>query len=105
MDSISPKDTHINVIRDLKSGLANAEELLRETASSAGEGKVTELADKLRDHFCVLKERLHDAEDVAREKTKAAVNVTEDFVHEHPWTSVGIAAGVGLIIGILIGRR
>jgi len=105
MDSITAKDNQANVIRDIKSGLANAEELLRETASSAGESKVTELADKLRDHFCVLKERLHDAEDIAREKTKAAVNITEDFVHERPWTAVGIAAGVGLIIGLLIGRR
>jgi ElaB/YqjD/DUF883 family membrane-anchored ribosome-binding protein len=26
-------------------------------------------------------------------------------VHENPWTAVGIAAGVGLIVGILLGRR
>jgi len=31
--------------------------------------------------------------------------MTDEYVHEHPWRSVGVAAGVGLIIGLLIGRR
>jgi ElaB/YqjD/DUF883 family membrane-anchored ribosome-binding protein len=30
---------------------------------------------------------------------------TDDYVHEHPWRAVGAAAGVGLIIGLLISRR
>ena len=99
------KYTKEAVMRDIRSGLANAEELLRETASSVGEGKVGELADKLKDHFCQLKERLQIVEEAAIEKTKVAADAADDFVHEHPWKSVGIAAGVGLIIGLLIGRR
>ena len=99
------KYTKEAVMRDIKSGLANAEELLRETASSAVEGKVCELADKLKDHFSQLKERLQIVEEAAIEKTKVAADAADDFVHDHPWKSVGIAAGVGLIIGLLIGRR
>jgi ElaB/YqjD/DUF883 family membrane-anchored ribosome-binding protein len=30
---------------------------------------------------------------------------TDDYVHEHPWKSIGVAAGVGLLVGLLIGRR
>jgi ElaB/YqjD/DUF883 family membrane-anchored ribosome-binding protein len=26
-------------------------------------------------------------------------------VHEHPWRAVGTAAGIGLVIGLLISRR
>jgi ElaB/YqjD/DUF883 family membrane-anchored ribosome-binding protein len=42
---------------------------------------------------------------VAVEKGKEAAHTTDEFVHEHPWKAVGIAAGVGLIVGLLIGRR
>ena len=34
-----------------------------------------------------------------------AARAADEFVHEHPWKAVGIGAGVGLIIGLLIGRR
>jgi len=39
------------------------------------------------------------------EKAKAAGHATDVFVHENPWKSIGIAAGVGLVVGLLISRR
>jgi ElaB/YqjD/DUF883 family membrane-anchored ribosome-binding protein len=39
------------------------------------------------------------------DRTKQAARVTDEYVHENPWKAVGIAAGVGLIVGLLIGRR
>jgi ElaB/YqjD/DUF883 family membrane-anchored ribosome-binding protein len=36
---------------------------------------------------------------------RQAGHAADDFVHEKPWVSIGVAAGVGLIIGLLIGRR
>ena len=35
----------------------------------------------------------------------AAGHAADDYVHEHPWKAIGAAAGVGMIIGLLIGRR
>jgi len=29
----------------------------------------------------------------------------DEQVREHPWTAVGVAAGVGLVLGILLGRK
>ena len=43
--------------------------------------------------------------EVSRLLGKEAAQTTDEFVHEHPWKAVGIAAGVGLIVGLLIGRR
>ncbi|HCI13500.1 MAG TPA: DUF883 domain-containing protein, partial [Gallionellaceae bacterium] len=37
-------------------------------------------------------------------RTKEAAKVTDEYVHENPWKAVGIAAGVGLVIGMLISR-
>jgi ElaB/YqjD/DUF883 family membrane-anchored ribosome-binding protein len=39
------------------------------------------------------------------DRTREAARATDEFVHDRPWTAVGVAAGVGLIIGLLIGRR
>ena len=52
-----------------------------------------------------LKVVVADAEAALVDKTKAAARATDDFVHENPWKAVGIAAGVGLLLGVIIGRR
>ena len=59
------------------------------------------IALRLRD----AKERLADAEAAIVDKTKAAARATDDFVHEQPWKAVGVAAALGLALGVLIGRR
>ena len=39
------------------------------------------------------------------EKTKQAARATDDYVHDNPWQAVGVAAAIGLALGVLIGRR
>jgi ElaB/YqjD/DUF883 family membrane-anchored ribosome-binding protein len=56
---------------------------------------------RLRD----AKERLVDAEAALIDRTKAAARATDDFVHDEPWKAVGVAAALGLALGVLIGRR
>jgi ElaB/YqjD/DUF883 family membrane-anchored ribosome-binding protein len=46
-----------------------------------------------------------DAEAALRHHTKKAARATDDYVHESPWTAVGVAACVGLLVGLIIGRR
>jgi ElaB/YqjD/DUF883 family membrane-anchored ribosome-binding protein len=46
-----------------------------------------------------------DAQDIVVEKSKAAAKVTDEYVHDNPWRAIGAAAGIGLVIGLLIGRR
>ena len=38
-------------------------------------------------------------------RAKAAGRATDAYVHEHPWQSIGVAAGIGLLLGMLIARR
>jgi ElaB/YqjD/DUF883 family membrane-anchored ribosome-binding protein len=59
------------------------------------------LGVRLRD----TKERLIDLEVALVDKTKACARATDDFVHEEPWKAVGVAAALGLALGVLIGRR
>jgi ElaB/YqjD/DUF883 family membrane-anchored ribosome-binding protein len=66
---------------------------------------VGELRERIQDRLRDAKIRIADAEAALVDKTKAAARATDDFVHENPWRAVGISAGVGLLLGIIIGRR
>ena len=92
------------LVSDLKVVVADAEEILRATAGTAGE-KVAELRERIGVRLRDAKERLQDAEAALLDKTKAAARATDDFVHEQPWKAVGVAAALGLALGVLIGRR
>lgn len=92
------------LIADLKIVVSDAEELLRATASQAGE-KVSAARERIQASLASAKIKLSDAERAALEKAKEAAKATDEFVHEQPWKAVGIAAGVGLLLGLLLGRR
>lgn len=49
--------------------------------------------------------RLDDLEDQVKNKAQDTTRNAEFFVRKHPWQSVGLAAGLGLIVGVLISRR
>jgi ElaB/YqjD/DUF883 family membrane-anchored ribosome-binding protein len=89
---------------DLKNVVADAEELLRATAGQASE-KVTAARERIQGSLRNAKVKLAEVEDMVIEQGKRAADATDEYVHEHPWKAVGIAAGVGLIIGMLISRR
>ncbi|MDD2885148.1 MAG: DUF883 family protein [Dechloromonas sp.] len=92
------------LVSDLKVVISDTEELLRATAGTAGE-KVGELRERLALRLRDAKERLVDLEVAVIDKTKAAARATDDFVHDEPWKAVGVAAALGLALGVLIGRR
>ena len=89
---------------DLRVVIADAEELLRATAGQMGE-KAVVARERIQESLRVAKDKLARAEEVMVDKTKAAARATDDYVHDHPWGAVGIAAAVGLVIGMLISRR
>ena len=92
------------LVSDLKMVVADAEDILRATAGAAGE-KVGEMREKIELRLRDAKERLADAEVAVCDKAKAAALATDDFVRERPWQAVGVAAAIGLAIGVLISRR
>ena len=96
--------TKEKLAQDLKIVIADAEYLLRATASQAGE-KVSAAREKIQDSLRHAKLKLADVEDVIVDKGKQAARATDEYVHDQPWRAVGIAAGIGFVIGLLIGRR
>ncbi len=96
--------TKEKLITDARLVIADAEELLRATAGQAGE-KIAEISAKATDRIATMKNNQSDAELALVEKAKQVGHATDDYVNDHPWRSVGVAAGIGFIVGLLIGRR
>jgi len=96
--------TREKLINDFKTVVADTEELLKATASAAGE-QANVARSRVRESLADAKVRLAAAEDAAVERARDAVKATEAFVHDHPWKAISLAACAGLIVGLLIARR
>jgi len=89
---------------DLAAVMRDAESLMRASADQGGE-KMTEARTKIRESLETAKSRLLEVERAAWRQGEDAVIATEDYVKRNPWQAVGIAAGVGLVVGVLLARR
>jgi len=92
------------LMADLRTVVADAEQLLKMTADEVGEGAAG-LRERLQERLSQSRDSLLALQATATEKAKAAAHAADDYVHDHPWKSLAIGAGVGLIVGMLIGRR
>ena len=91
------------LVTDLKTLVNDAEELFKATATQAGE-KVAVARQKVEQSLIEGKKALADAEKVVVKKSKECAEIADDYVRENPWGAIGIAAGVGLVLGLLIRR-
>ena len=92
------------LVTDLKNVIQDAEELLKASASDMG-AEATALRERVRSRLLNAKDSLHGLQSAAVERAKVAGRKADDYVHDHPWQSIGVAAGIGLLVGLLIGRR
>ena len=92
------------LMEDLRAVVADAEELLKATADQTGE-RIAAARGKAEESLKAARARLEEQEAAVMAKTKAAAKATEDYVRANPWKGLGIAAAVGLILGILVARR
>jgi ElaB/YqjD/DUF883 family membrane-anchored ribosome-binding protein len=92
------------LMKDLHLVVQDAEELLKATAGQAGE-KVSAVRARAEESIRAAKARLAETGEHMVEGTRVAAQVTDKYVHDNPWTVVGVGAGLGFLIGYLIGRR
>ena len=81
------------LMKDLKAVVNNAEDLLKATADQGGE------------QIARIRARAEESVRVARARMKDVGGELDEQVRENPWTAVGIAAGIGLVLGILLARK
>ncbi|HXQ30783.1 MAG TPA: DUF883 family protein [Steroidobacteraceae bacterium] len=89
---------------DLRAVVADAEALMTATASDASDRakdarhKATESVEKAR-------ARLEQLESELKVRAKAAADDATSYVRDNPWQSLGVAAAIGVVLGVLLSRR
>ena len=97
---MTTQEANQRLVSDLRLVMRDAEDLLKATAGEAGE-KVKEVRNRLAAALESAKASYEQAQD----KTVQAAKATDHVIREHPYESIGIAFGVGLLIGALAGRH
>ena len=92
------------LMADLQAVVRDTENLLKATA-----GDASERASKARAHaeesLHKARVRMNELEQDLAARAREAAQKTNAYVHENPWPSIGVAAGVGFLVGLLLGRR
>ena len=103
-DTIAQPVTKEKLVSDIKEVIHDADVLIRATAGDLSE-KAKDAREKLSARIEIAKGRLSELQDVAKEKVVAGAKQADQTIRSHPYESIAVAFGVGLLIGILATRK
>ena len=92
-------DTASHVSDALKSDLQQ----LVESAQSSGKAELAAAADRLSAYVSSIATTANSLQQKGREKVQYAAEATDTYVHDKPWQSVAIGAGIGAALGFALG--
>ena len=92
------------VVSDFKSLLSEGEALFK-SATAGGDHALAAARDKFKEQLDVAKARYCELQDATVKQAKIAATATDEYVHVNPWTSMAVAGGVGLLVGLLVMNR
>jgi ElaB/YqjD/DUF883 family membrane-anchored ribosome-binding protein len=101
--------TKDQLIDQFQAVATETERLLKSVATAGGE-QAGALRASAEQSLANVRDRLRDLQDEATDKLGAVSKTTDEYVHEHPWQAMGVAAGLtavvaGVVIGLLLNRR
>jgi ElaB/YqjD/DUF883 family membrane-anchored ribosome-binding protein len=96
----SMEDTTEKLLEDVKQVVRDGEELLR-----AGAGEISEKGKAARARLASALESAKETGRRLQERTVAGAKATDKVIREHPYQSIGVAFGIGLLIGVLVNRK
>jgi ElaB/YqjD/DUF883 family membrane-anchored ribosome-binding protein len=91
-------------VKDLRELAAQTEALVAATAGPGGE-KIQHLRMRAEDSLREARLRLLEAGVRLEGKVRHGTRAVDDYVHDHPWHALGVAAGAAFLIGYVFGRR
>jgi ElaB/YqjD/DUF883 family membrane-anchored ribosome-binding protein len=90
-----------DVLNELRSLVSEAERIL----GQAPEGNCEATCAALRERFEAAQERFGELYQGAKQKVTAGARRADEAIRENPYQSIAIALGIGVLAGLLIGRR
>ena len=100
-NSDASAQTAKELLNDLYALVADVEKMMGDSISE----RTGEAVTAMRQRFDAAQERLGELYTGARRKVIAGAHYADDTIRANPYQSLAIAAGVGLIVGVLLGRR
>ncbi len=88
------------LVSDLKTVTKDAEELLKTVSGEQGNGS-SEIRMRLSSAIDSAKATYRRLE----ERAVAGAKATDKVIREHPYESLGVAFGLGLLVGVLVTRK
>ncbi|MDE2366497.1 MAG: DUF883 domain-containing protein [Betaproteobacteria bacterium] len=98
------KTAREKLLDDFHAVISETEELMRSVSDESG-GKTQALRARIEDNLKQAREYLHDFEGAMIDKSRIAARKTDEYVHENAWSTIGIAVGIGVLVGLLIRGR
>ncbi len=92
------------VANDLRRLVDDTEALLQHAVQGAGQ-EYTRARHRVEQSLLTAKTRVGEMQEAALARGREAVGQSDKYVRSHPWESIGVAAAVGLALGVIIGRR
>ena len=74
-------------------------------ALHTGEEQVDAAKARLEQQLRHLRQQIDEIEDSVAHRTRKAARATDEAVHAHPYTAMGLAGLAGVLIGALVARR
>ena len=102
--SDSIEQARATIVDEFSSVLTEAEEMRQRAANETGD-KAKDLRAQVEKKLLNAKLRLQEIQGQAIDTAKDTARATDDYVHDHPWQAIGIAAAVGVVVGLLMNRR
>jgi len=93
-------DTTEKLLKDLRVVVKDGEELLKAGAHELGEKGVA-----ARERLMSALESAKETGRRLQERTMEGAKATDRVIREHPYQSIGVAFGIGLLIGVLVNRK
>ena len=84
---------------ELRAFLADVEDLVKKVGN-VGDADLARLRNRVAGAIGDVRQAVGDTADTLRDRARMAVTVTDDYVHDRPWTAIGLAAAVGVIVGV-----
>ena len=102
--STAIEDQANTLAHDFEDVMTDAQELFA-TMGAEGGAKLAETKKRVQASIEATRKQLGVLQASVTETAKAAATTTDRYVHDNPWSAIGIGAGIGLVVGYLVARR
>lgn len=89
---------------ELRDFVADVEDLVKRLAHVT-DADVTRVRVKVEDALSNARQTVEQTANSVRDRTNAAASASDNYVHSRPWTAMGIAAAIGVLLGFIVSRR